>query len=232
MPMLPDDVKAQVRETLADLENPVHLVLFTQTLECMYCRENRQLMEDVAELSDMVDITVYNFVTDAEKAQEFAVDKIPATVIMGEQDYGIRFYGIPAGYEFTTLIHTIRMIGQAGSQLDETTRQALEALSEPVHLQVFVTPTCPYCPQAVALGYEMAYASENVRADGIESSEFPHLSVKYQIAGVPRTVINETTHLEGAAPPDLLLAKIQEALAGEEAEAVEQEAVPAQEAAD
>jgi len=215
--MLPDDIKAQVRETLADLENPVHLVLFTQTLECMYCRENRQLMEDVAELSDLVDVTVYNFVTDAEKAEEFGVDKIPATVIMGEEDYGIRFYGIPAGYEFTTLIHSIRMIGTAGSQLDEQTLQALDALTEPVHLQVFVTPTCPYCPQAVALGYEMAYASDNVRADGVESSEFPHLAVKYQVAGVPRTVINETTHLEGAAPPDMLLAKIQEAIvAGEE----------------
>jgi glutaredoxin-like protein len=213
MPMLPDDVKDQVRETLADLENPVHLVLFTQTLECMYCRENRQLMEDVAGLSNKVDVTVYNFVTDAEKAEQFGVDKIPATVIMGEEDYGIRFYGIPAGYEFTTLIHAIRMIGTAGSQLDDTTRQALDALTEPVHMQVFVTPTCPYCPQAVALGYEMAYASSNVRADGVESSEFPHLAVKYQVAGVPRTVINETTHLEGAAPPDMLLDKIQEAVA-------------------
>ena len=212
MPMLPDDVKAQVRETLADLENPVHLVLFTQTLECMYCQENRQLMEDVASLSDLVDVTVYNFITDAEKAEEFGVDKIPATVIMGEEDYGIRFYGIPAGYEFTTLIHSIRMIGTTGSQLDEQTREALDALTEPVHLQVFVTPTCPYCPQAVALGYEMAYASDNVRADGVESSEFPHLAVKYQVAGVPRTVINESTHLEGAAPPDMLLEKIQEAV--------------------
>jgi glutaredoxin-like protein len=215
--MLPDDVKDQVRETLADLENPVHLVLFTQTLECMYCQENRQLMEDVASLSDLVDITVYNFVTDAEKTKEFGVDKIPATVILGEQDYGIRFYGIPAGYEFTTLIHTIRMIGKTGSQLDEQTRAALEALTEPVHMQVFVTPTCPYCPQAVALGYEMAYVSENVRADGVESSEFPHLAVKYQVAGVPRTVINESTHLEGAAPPDMLLDKIQEALAAGQA---------------
>jgi glutaredoxin-like protein len=218
--MLPDDVRAEVRETLADLENPVHLVLFTQTLECMYCRENRQLMEDVAGLSDKVDITIHNLVTDAEKAEEFGVDKIPATVIMGEEDYGIRFYGIPAGYEFTTLIHTIRMIGVTGSQLDESARQALDQLADPVHLQVFVTPTCPYCPQAVALGFEMAYASPNVRADGVESSEFPHLAVKYQVAGVPRTVINESTHLEGAAPPDMLLEKIEEALAAQQDAAV------------
>ena len=103
-------------------------------------------------------------------------------------------------------------LDEAAKQLIAETRQALEALTEPVHLQIFVTPTCPYCPQAVALGFEMAYASSNVRADGIESSEFPHLAIKYEVAGVPRTVINESTNLEGAGPPDVLLAKIHEAL--------------------
>jgi alkyl hydroperoxide reductase subunit AhpF len=97
--------------------------------------------------------------------------------------------------------------------LDEATLERVKALTEPVHLQVFVTPTCPYCPTAVVLGYEMAYASPMVRADGVESSEFPHMAVKYQVAGVPRTVINEDTFLEGAAPPDMLLDKIDEALA-------------------
>jgi hypothetical protein len=79
-------------------------------------------------------------------------------------------------------------------------------------MQVFVTPTCPYCPQAVVLAYEMAYASPQVRADGVESTEFPQLAIKYQVSGVPRTVINEDTFLEGAAPPDMLLDKVREAL--------------------
>ena len=81
-------------------------------------------------------------------------------------------------------------------------------------MMVFVTPTCPYCPQAVVAAYEMAFASPMVRADGIESSEFPQLAVKHQVAGVPRTIINETVDIEGAAPPDMILEKIQEALAG------------------
>jgi glutaredoxin-like protein len=211
--MLPDDVKEQVRETLADLEHPVHLIVFTQTLECMYCRENRELIEEVAGLSDQVDVQVYNFITDEDQAKQYAVDKIPATAIVGEKDTGIRFYGIPAGYEFTSLIHTIRMIGTGTSQLDEQTVQALNALPEPAHLQVFVTPTCPYCPQSVVAGFEMAFASPNVRADCVESTEFPYLAVKYQVAGVPRTVINDTVHIEGVVPPDVVLEKIQEALA-------------------
>ena len=212
MPMLPDDVKKQVQEAFADLTNPVRLVIFTQTLECMYCRENKELLQEIADLSDQVTTEVYNFVTDPAKVEEFGIDKIPATAIVGEKDYGIRFYGIPAGYEFTSLVHVIRLVGGVGSQLDDQTKQQLAELVDPVHMQVFVTPTCPYCPQAVVLGYEMAYVSDQVRADGVESSEFPQLAVKYQVSGVPRTVINEDTYLEGAAPPDMLLEKIQEAL--------------------
>jgi glutaredoxin len=79
-------------------------------------------------------------------------------------------------------------------------------------MQVFVTPTCPYCPQAVLLAHKMALESDLVTADMVEATEFPHLSMKYSVMGVPRTVINETVHMEGAAPEPLLLAKVQEAV--------------------
>jgi glutaredoxin-like protein len=216
MPMLPDDVREQVKEAFAGIETPVKLINFTQTLECMYCRETRELLQEIAELSDRISVEVHNFVTDPEPVKAYAIEKIPATVILGEEDYGIRFYGMAAGYEFTSLVYAIRLVGGVGSQLDEETRQKAAAIDKPVHLQVFVTPTCPYCPQAVALAYEMAYASPHIRADGIESSEFPQLTIKYQVAGVPRIVINEDTVLEGAAPPDMLLEKIEEALDGAE----------------
>lgn len=216
MPLLTEEIKAQVRESLADLTSLVRLIVFTQTLECAFCRENRELIESVAELSDHITVEVYNFIVDAEKAKEYHVDKIPALIAMGEEDYGLRFYGIPAGYEFTSLIHVIRMVGGVGSQLDEATIQSLNALTEPVHIQTFVTPTCPYCPQAVVLGYEMAYVSPMVRADAIESSEFPHLAIKYQVAGVPRTVINDKVHIEGVVPVGMVMEKIQEAVAAQE----------------
>jgi alkyl hydroperoxide reductase subunit AhpF len=89
----------------------------------------------------------------------------------------------------------------------------LAALDKPLHLQVFVTPTCPYCPPAVYLAHQLAFESDLVRADMVEAIEFPHLSYKYQVQGVPRTVINESTYLEGAAPEGMLLAKIKTAIA-------------------
>jgi len=216
MSLLTDEIKVQVKESLADLSSKVRLIVFTQTLECMFCRETRELIEDVAALSEMIDVEVYNFIVDAPKAREFKIDKIPALVIMGEKDYGIRFYGIPAGYEFTSLIHAIRLVGGIGSQLDPATVAELNKLAQPVHLQVFVTPTCPFCPQAAVTAFEMAFVSDQVTADVIESSEFPTLAIKYQVAGVPLTLINEQTRIEGTVPVPMLMEKIRDAIQPQE----------------
>jgi len=216
MALLNDEVREQVREQLADLTGPVRMLMFTQEFECQYCAETRQLVEEVASLSDQVEAQIYDFVDDEDVAEEYGVDKIPAVAVMGEEDYGIRFYGIPSGYEFTSLLQAIQTVAGGEPELSEETQAYLSDLDEPVHLQVFVTPTCPYCPQAVVLAHHMALASPMVRADMVEAQEFPHLSTKYQVMGVPRTIINESTHIEGAAPEPMVLEKLQEALASEE----------------
>ncbi|RLC64305.1 MAG: glutaredoxin [Chloroflexi bacterium] len=216
MPLLDKETTEQVKRELADLAGPVRLVMFSQTFECDYCAETRQLVEEVAELSDQLTAEIYNFVTDKEKAEELGVDKIPAIAVIGAEDYGVRFYGIPSGYEFTSLLYAIRTVAAGKTELSEETLKTLAGVTEPVHMQVFVTPTCPYCPMAVVLAHQMAIASPMVRADMVEAMEFPHLAIKYQVMGVPRTVINETVHLEGAAPEPMVLEKLQEALAGEQ----------------
>ena len=216
MPMLDENVRKEVAGFLGELPNPVRLVMFTQEFECEYCAETRQLVEEIAKLADQLTAEVYDSVTDEEKATELRIDKIPAVAIVGAEDYGVRFYGIPSGYEFTSFLHTIRLVASGRTELSEATLEVLSGLSEPVHVQVFITPTCPYCTQAVMLAHQMAVASPMVRADMVEAMEFPHLSVKYQVMGVPRTVINETVHIEGAVPEPMVLVKLQEALAGTE----------------
>jgi glutaredoxin-like protein len=165
----------------------------------------------------MITLEVYDFVADKEIAGHYNIDKIPATIIMAggdeTKDFGIRYYGIPSGYEFSSLIHDILMVGGEAPVLSETTRQWLADLTEPIHIQVFVTPTCPYCPPAVLLAHRLAMASDLVTADMVEATEFAHLSIKYNVMGVPRTVINEDIHIEGAAPEAMLLARMREALA-------------------
>jgi glutaredoxin-like protein len=212
MPLLNDEIRQEVSKILANLPGPVRLVMFTQEFECEYCTETRQLVEEIAELSDRITAEIYDFQADRAKAEELGIDKIPAIAVIGAQDYGVRFYGIPSGYEFASFLHAIQSVAAGKPELSDATLRVVAGIQKPVHIQVFVTPTCPYCPQAVMLAHQLAIASPLIRADMVEAMEFPHLAVKYQVMGVPRTVINETVHIEGAAPESHVVAKLQEAL--------------------
>jgi alkyl hydroperoxide reductase subunit AhpF len=120
---------------------PVKLIHFTQELNLDYGRETKQLLEEVADLSGQLTLEVYNFLLDKEKVAEYGVDNVPATVVRNSKDYGIKFYGIPAGYEFATFLEAILNVSKGDSGLKPKTREKLAAVTEPVHLQVFVTPT-------------------------------------------------------------------------------------------
>lgn len=216
MALLNAQTERQVRAALAGLQAPVTLTLFTQgeggALECEYCVETRQLVEEVAALSDKVTLEVRDFLRDADLARGYGIDKIPALVVMrggaDQKDFGIRLYGIPAGYEFSTLLEDIRMVASGNAGLRPETLTTLGRLTQPVHIQVYVTPTCPYCPRAVLLAHKLAMASDLVTADMVEATEFPHLAQRYQVQGVPRSVINEVIHVEGAVPEQVLIEEL------------------------
>lgn len=201
-----------LRKRFESLKKPVRLINFTQEIECLYCRETRQLLEEVAGLSDKISLEVYNFQLDKEKAQEYNIDKIPATVVMAEKDRGIRFFGIPSGYEFASLLESIELVSADRSPLKDDILKKAEAIDQPVHLQIFVTPTCPYCPAAVTTGHAFAAVNDNIRADMIEATEFPHLANRFGVMGVPKVVINESRSFEGALPEDAYLKEILKAL--------------------
>ncbi|MCS7221139.1 MAG: thioredoxin family protein [Anaerolineae bacterium] len=218
MPLLGERDRKILRQEFQHLTEPVKLVVFTQEIECQYCRETRQIAEELAELSDKLSVEVYDFMADREPVQAYRIDKIPAIAIVrgGERpkDYGIRYYGIPSGYEFSSLVEDILMVSSGESGLSQETKEAVAGIRVPVHIQVFVTPTCPYCPRAVRLAHQLALESDWITADMVEAIEFPHLANKYDVMGVPRTVINEKYHIEGAVPEHMLLERLLQAVAG------------------
>ena len=212
MNFLKDKDKETLKARFKDLDKPVNLIYFTQELECQYCRETRILLEEVADLSEKITLQVYNLLVDKEKAQEYNIDKIPATVVMADKDVGIRFYGIPSGYEFASLLEGMELVSTEKSPLSQSTIDKVKSLDKDVHIQVFVTPTCPYCPGAVITGHALALANPNIKADMVEATEFPHLANKYGVMGVPRVVINEDTFFEGALPEAAYIDKVYEAI--------------------
>jgi glutaredoxin len=98
-------------------------------------------------------------------------------------------------------MEAIDLMSKGDSGLSPESRKKLKALAAPVNLQVFVTPTCPYCPHAVITAFRMAMESDRVTASMVEATEFPQLSNKYEVSGVPHTVIGDSLQpMVGAYP--------------------------------
>jgi glutaredoxin-like protein len=214
MSMLSEKDAKAVGERLSRLPGPMTIVAFTQEMECEYCRQTRELAQEVAGLSaGKVAVEVLDFVRDKARADALGVDKIPALALLGPggKDHGIRLYGIPAGYEFMSLMEGLEMVASGSSGLSAATKEKLKGLTDPLDLQVFVTPTCPYCPRAVVTAFRFAMESDKVRASMVEATEFPQLANLHNVSSVPHTAIGGNPQpMIGAYPEaaaaDLVLA--------------------------
>ena len=200
MTILSEHEREHIIETLGELEGNVKLIFFTQDFECESCRQSHELLTELADLSEKMSLQVYDFKEDKEIVEKYQIDKIPALAVEGEKDYGIRYFGTPAGYEFAALLENIHAVSTGTIELSEETIAELQEIDSPIHIQVYVTPTCPYCPRAVRTAHKLAQANDWIQADMVSATEFPHLANKYDVFSVPKVIINEGIEFEGALP--------------------------------
>ena len=225
MPLLQEKDRIVVREKFEkELKDEVTILLFKKTaagiwtpnededLVCRYCKETEELYKEVTELSDLLKLEAYTIEDNKEKFDEYKVERIPTVVIKGHNKGLIRFVGIPAGYEFATLLEDLIDASRGKIDLKERNRRKVEAVKEPLHIQVFVTPTCPYCPRAARIAHKMAFINENIMGDMVEASEFPNLSEKYGVYAVPKIIINDKVEFEGALPEDQFISNVLKAV--------------------
>ncbi len=191
-----------------DSEPSVKIVFFEQSIGCETCAATRSVLEQIVDENPDVALEVLNLVLDKEKAAEYGVDRVPAVIIAGPGGDRIRYYGAPLGNELPTLLQAINMSATGETALTGKSRARLKTLSAPVSLQVFFTPTCVYCPQMISLANQAAIESPLITAAAIDATEFPDLVRRYNVNGVPKTVVNDTMEIMGAAPEEDFVAAI------------------------
>lgn len=212
MAKIDQEEKGKIKDLFsANLKNEVKLLFFAKENDCEYCGDTEEILNEVTALDERVNFEKYFL--DSKKAEEFKVDKAPAIIFLDEEgkDMGVHFYGIPSGYEFTSLIEDI-LDASDKSRIDfsKKIKTEVEAIDFAVSLQVFVTPTCPYCPRAVRVAHQMAMLNPKIKAAMIEAVEFEELSASYGVSGVPKTVINDgAAEQVGAVPAKTILKKLQ-----------------------
>lgn len=208
MALLKDSDKEAVRQRLAEMSRKVKMVFVTQEMECQFCAQTHELLNEVSELSDKLELVVLDLLSDHEQAASYNLREVPGLNLVAvdedgtEHNYGVLFYGVPAGYEFISLLDGILLVSEGDSDLSDLSKAKLKAIDKPVEIQVFVTPTCPYCTTAVHMAHQLAVACPHITGVMVEATEYPHLAIKYAVRGVPKSVFSEGISVEGAVPEE------------------------------
>ncbi len=197
--MLENDDKEYLRGVFAkELKGNVNLIFYEPKDGCETCAHIKELLQDISSLHDNISV-------------DFRTGDGPRITFEGHEN--ISYWGIPSGHEIRVLIDDMIMVSRGGpDDISPAVLDRIKAIDKPVHIMVFVTPTCPYCPMAVRSAHQYAFLNKNITADGYESLEFPEIADKYQVMAVPKIVINEKTSFEGAAPDDVFVSRIEQAL--------------------
>jgi len=207
---VPMPLTAAEREAMAGrlggLAHPVRLALHTRADGCDTCADTAAILDEVAGLSPHLSVTHER---DAGTIAP-GVEHVPAIIVLRQVDgafvdYGVRLVGAPVGHELTSLADAILTVGSGDSGLSTEGLARLAALSLPVHIQVFSTPTCVYCPRAVALAHRLAVASPLISATAYSVIEFPDLIRRHRVTGVPKIVVDTGVELLGAQPEAALI---------------------------
>ncbi len=204
-----------VKKKFEEIENEVKIYHFIDPeTECQYCEDTEEILNILANLNDKIKIIKKE--KDSAETKLFNIHDFPCILIHGKEEYNIRYFGIPAGYEFGALIEDIIDASKGKTNIDPKLEKILvEKISRPTRILVFVTPTCPYCPIAVRAVHRYAMLNRNIYGDMIEALEFPELADKHNVYAVPKNVIQidgkDVLEFEGAAPDIVFVVKILEA---------------------
>jgi len=202
MKIFNENIASELKIMLGEIPSKVHVAFFGSEKNCRSCKDTEKYIVEFADLHDQIEVELFDIENDKEYAEKLEISKVPAIVIRdaAKNDRGMVFYGIPAGYEVHSLISSIKEAGGVSADLPEDILERIASLDKDVHIQVFVTPTCAYCPGAVITGHRLALLNDKVRADMVESNTFPDESAKYGVKGVPKIIINEEHEFVGSQP--------------------------------
>lgn len=207
---LNNEVSSQLREIFNQMTKATKIVLFIDG-SCDTCLETKQLLEETVELTDKLSLDVFEIKEQTEEAKKYDVTLAPSFVFLDDKGVyqGVKFNGIPGNHEFITFITAIMEMGGAPIPYPESIVERIKKIDKPVNIKVFVTLSCPHCPEAVTNAHRIAMLNKNVSGEMIEAQTFYELSQQYNVSGVPKIVINDKYELVGNQPVEQFLKVIE-----------------------
>lgn len=205
--MLEEQVIIQLKNILKEIKNDVYILFFSQEIESEVCKETDDFLKEIAVLNPKMHLEKFDFLKNKIVADKYNVDKIPAIVILNadKKDSGVKFYGLPGGYEINSFVQSIIEISGNKIELPQDVIKRIALINNPVTINIIVSLNCPHCSDAVHVANRLAIENENIQSCMIDAVVFPHLAVKYNVSSVPKIIINEKYEFVGAQSIEKLI---------------------------
>ncbi len=199
--MISDNPEDWVKKQFEKLIDPVKIVFYPSKKNKKLDEDIENLLERTTSLTDL--ITYEKILNDTE-----CISSPCISVKNISFDPGIRFMGRIDGGEFKTFIETLVMVSRNEYDLTERTLDMLEQIDQNIDIKVFTTNSCGWCPPVILKSFSFALASKYIKATAIDCYTFTELAVKYNVATVPKVVINEKIHQIGLKDENEFLGNI------------------------
>ncbi|MCK4526547.1 thioredoxin family protein [candidate division WOR-3 bacterium] len=207
-----EDREYLIQEFNKELIRDVELLHFTDMNDkSEYAVQTKALLGELAGLSDHIKLTIKDC-SQKEEIEVEGLDLCPAIKVKSKRKGFMAFYGIPGGYEFSSLVEGIIDMGSDKLSLSDEVVKELSEIDGPIDIKVFVTPACPYCSKAVRTAHLFSLANENIKGSMVEANGFSDLARKHMVSSVPHIVVNGKGSFVGALPERDFLLKVKEVM--------------------
>jgi thioredoxin reductase (NADPH) len=198
----------QLRQAFAKLPNDIPLYLFVGRMEDdVFAQACRQIVRAFRELTTK--ITLKEYYLDNEMAAKWAVDSSP-TLLLDPERYNIRWLGAPMGEEARSFLEAMTLLGTGKSGMSDQSRTVIQRIDTPRHVQVFTSPTCPYCPQQVVNALRAAIERPDlISLDIVDIQCRPDLADQYGAHSVPQAFANDVLIGQGAQQEEVFMASLE-----------------------
>ncbi|MEN6487237.1 MAG: FAD-dependent oxidoreductase [Syntrophobacteraceae bacterium] len=202
------EIGDQLRATFKSLPHNISLYLFTRRGDNDVLNDAaRDLIRAFQGITDK--IRVNEFDLDHELARKWKVTTSPA-ILFDPDSYSIRYLGTPYGEEGRTFLGTLILLGVRTSNFNEQSVKLAQKLSEPRAVKVFVSPTCPYCPEQALNAVRAAIERPDlISLEIVDIQANPEMANRYSAFSVPQTFANDVLIAQGAQPEELFLLSLE-----------------------
>jgi len=198
------DAINQIRSAFEVLTDEIPLYLFVgKGQDDIFAQTTRQIVRAFRELTSKITLREYDL--DHELAQKWNVDHSP-TLLIAPKRYNIRWLGAPMGEEGRTFLETLLLVGSAKSKLSPESIKVIQKLDSERRIKVFVSATCPYCPQEAVNAVKAAIEKPDfVSLEIVDIQAMPDLARQYSAQSVPQAYANDILIGQGAQSEEVFV---------------------------